>query len=312
MTASSGTIPRSTNSASRRRRTLGSGVGIASLIRLCSSQTRQKLEVVADIVDYGENMRVTDKRPTESLVKRIVPLLAFALLVSACQIRIDVGVVVNEDETGTLTLVVALDEELREFSAQSGSDEFDIGEIPDGWTAQDYSDGEFEGTQVSTMFTSLEDLRIQIESLAEETSADGDETLDFLSQITLTKEGSTFTFSADLSGLSDNLGTATEGAGADDFGIDSAALLADLFAIRVILTLPGEIVSHNADTVSENTLTWNLSIADEGRVIEARSKVGGDIGPVIGIVVLILVLAVIAYMVSQRRKEADSHGAPAR
>jgi hypothetical protein len=242
-------------------------------------------------------------------VKRIIPLLVIVMMVSACKIRFDVGATVNADESGTLSIVVAMDEELRQLS--EGDADLTLGEedVPAGWVVEEYVDGVFEGVRVSTTFSSLEELREQVAEIAEGT-ADSDEALpEFISQIELTREGDVFTFMADLSGLEDGLGSAV-GGGGDSFGIDPSAFLADLFEIRIVITLPGEIVSHNADVVAENTLTWNLSILDDGRVLEAESDAGtGSPGMVIALIVLVIVIAAVGYMVMMKRKEGESTAA---
>ena len=250
------------------------------------------LGVVADLAQHGLR-----RQPGATLVRRVIPLLLFILALSACKVRVDALLVIEEDESGTLTLEVSADQELRDLAESQGGSEITLNEeIPDGWTFEDFTDGDFEGGRITTSFGSLDELRSRLSEFAETAGTDNGAP-DFISQVQVTREGDLFNFRADLAGLEDGLGAAVGGE------LDASVFLADLFDIRMVLTMPGTIVTSNADATAESTLTWNLSTNDDGRILEAQSDLGAARGgPVIGLIVLVLVIAVVGYVVIQRRK----------
>lgn len=238
-------------------------------------------------------------------MKRLVPLLLLVLVLSACKIRLDAAVVINEDESGTLALEISADSELRALADDQGGADFTaIDDIPDGWTVEEFTDGDFEGARVSTSFGSLDEFQQRLSEYATSAAPSDNVSLDFITQLELSREGDLFNFRADLTGLEAGLGAAL-GGGGDTGGINPGAFLAELFEIRIVLTLPGTIVSSNADATAQNTLTWNLSVLDDGEILLAQSDLGaaGDGRPIIGLIVLVVVVAAVILVMVQRRNQ---------
>lgn len=214
-------------------------------------------------------------------MKRYIPILMIlGLALSACTIRFDVNMDINEDESGTFALFIGFDEEFQQLMEQGGGEGgFDITEgiedVPEGWDVEEVVEDGFEGVRVSTTFNSLEELEVRLGELGD--TADTGVGTDFLSDFGLTHEGDEFRFQVDVSGLDEGLSDAVGETGGDDLlsGIDPTTLFEDLFEIRFKLTLPGTIGANNADSVDGNTLTWNVDVADEGGTYEAVSTVGG-------------------------------------
>ena len=213
-------------------------------------------------------------------MKRYVPLFLLLMLVlSACTIRLDIGVDVNEDESGTFALFMGFDEEFQQLAEQSGGEDLNITEgledVPEGWTVEEVTEDGFTGVRVSADFESFEELDTRIGELSE--STDTGVSTDFLQDFGLTHEGDEFRFSVDVSGVDDELAGALGESGGDDLfsGLDTATLIEDLFQIRFKLTLPGEIGENNADEIDGNTLLWNVALSDEGGTYEAVSSTGG-------------------------------------
>lgn len=241
-------------------------------------------------------------------MKRLIVLLALGLALSACTVRVDLGVGVNEDESGTFSLFVGLDQELQQLAQQSGGEDLNftqaMEDVPEGWTAEEVSQEGFDGVKVSTDFSSFDALESKLAQLAE-TGGTGMPT-DFLSGFGLTHEGDEFRFKVDVSGLSQGLGDALGAGGGDDMlqGFSPDQILQDLFQIRFLLTLPGKIESNNADSVDGNTLIWNVGVADEGTTYEAVSTTGGaGAGVLWGVLVLALVAAAAVGLIFFRRKQ---------
>lgn len=245
-------------------------------------------------------------------MKRFIPLvMLLGLVLSACTIRFDVGIDVNEDESGTFTLFMGFDEEFQQLAEQGGGEGFSLTEgiedVPEGWAVENVVEDGFEGVRISTDFDSFEDLDARLAELGD--TADTGVGTDFLSDFSLTREGDEFRFNVDVSGLDEGLTDAVGDSGSEDLfsGIDPASFFEDLFEIRFKLTLPGTIGDNNADAVDGNTLVWNVDLADEGGTFEATSSTAGDSSALIlgvGAVAAAVVVGVGVVAVRRRKDEA--------
>lgn len=249
-------------------------------------------------------------------MKRFIPLfLLLTLALSACTIRFDIGIDVNEDESGTFTLFMGFDEEFQQLAEQSGGEDLNITEgledVPEGWTVEEVTEDGFEGVRISTDFTSFEDLDSKIAELGD--TADTGIGTDFLSGFELTREGDEFHFQVDVTGLDDELTGALGDSGDEDLfsGLDTSSLIEDLFEIRFKLTLPGEIGDNNADVIDGNTLIWNVGLSDDGGTYEAVSNVGGSNSALlVGAAVVAAAIAVgVGVTVVKRRKNTAAEDA---
>lgn len=244
-------------------------------------------------------------------MKRLIPLLMLlGLVLSACTIRFDVGLEINEDESGSFALFMGFDEDFQQLAEQGGGEGFDLTEgledVPEGWEVVDVIEDGFEGVRISTTFDSFEELEAQIDELSDTT--DTGVGTDFLSDFELTHEGDEFHFKVDVSGLDETLADAVGDSGGDDVfsGLDPASLFEDLFEIRFKLTLPGTIGDNNADEIDGNTLIWNVGISDEGGTYEAASTTGSDSSALlvgIGAVAAAVVVGVGVVALRRRRDE---------
>lgn len=246
-------------------------------------------------------------------MKRYVPLFAvLVLLLSACTIRFDVGIDVNADESGTFALFIGFDEQFQQLMEEGGGEGFDMTEgladAPEGWKAEEVIEDGFEGVRISTEFNDFDELNQKLAELNQEQG--GGAGTDFLSDFSLTRDGDTFRFQADVSGIDEQLTGAVGESGGDDLmsGLDPATLFEDLFEIRFRLTLPGTIESHNADSINGSTLIWNVDIADEGTTYEAVSttKAGAISLILIGAIVAIVIVAGLGVAAMQRRKKQNA------
>jgi hypothetical protein len=245
-------------------------------------------------------------------VKRYFPLLTVLVLVlSSCTIRLDVGLTVNEDESGTFALFMGFDEEFQQLMEQGGGEGFDMTEgledVPEGWTVEEVVEDGFEGVRISTDFQDFEELEQKLGELGE--GQDAGVGTDFLGDFGLTREGDEFRFEVDVSGVDEQLSGAVGDSGGEDLlsGMDPATLFEDLFEIRFRLTLPGEIQSHNADSVDGNTLTWNVGFDEDDTTYRAVSSTSGGSSSMllIGGAAAVAVVAGIGVMAMRnRRKDA--------
>ena len=252
-------------------------------------------------------------------MKRLIPLLVLVLVLTACKVRLDVALVINEDETGTIEFAVSMDQEIRDLLSQSGNDQLPIADsLPEGWVSEEFVDGGFEGARAIAAFSSLDDfgslLNVVTGGVLGENSA---ASTDVFSQLQLARDGDLYNFSVDLTGLEASLRAALGGAAGDTGGLDSSVFLSELIDMRIVLTMPGEIVSSNADATAESTLTWNLSVRDDGKTLMAQSIVAIPIGPNVVVPVVAVALSVAAALIvirrrsTQRKAEIDmTNGSP--
>ena len=243
-------------------------------------------------------------------MKRYIPFFAVLVLVlSACTIRLDVDLVVNEDETGTFSLFMGFDDELRDLMAQGGGEDLDLTEdlsdVPEGWTVEEVTEDGFEGVRISTDYDSFDDLNAKLSEMSEDT--DGGVGTDFLSDFGLTRDGDEFRFEADASGVDEGLSGALGESGGEDMlsGLDPSSIMGDLFEIRFNLTMPGSIGEHNADVINGNRLTWNLDLTEENQTFRAVSTIGGGSSALLfgGIAAAAVVVAGVGVAAVRRRKE---------
>jgi hypothetical protein len=245
-------------------------------------------------------------------VKRYFPLLTVLVLVlSACTIRLDVALTVNEDESGTFNLFMGFDEEFQQLMEQGGGEGFDMTEglqdVPEGWTVEEVIEDGFEGIRISTDFQDFEELEQKLGDLGE--GQDAGVGTEFLGDFGLTRDGDEFRFEVDVSGVDEQLSGAVGDSGGEDLlsGMDPATLFEDLFEIRFRLTLPGEIQSHNADAVDGNTLTWNVGLDEEDTTYRAVSSTSGGSSSLLligGAAAIAVVAGVGVVAMRNRRKDA--------
>jgi len=235
-----------------------------------------------------------------------VPLLALSallcLFLAACEFRIYADLVIEEDESGTLSVELSMDEELAVLAGGALGGELAIGEdlVPQGWTAEVVTEEGYEGIRASAAFDSLEQLGTRLGELASGT-ADGEASLTgFLSDMSPIRMEDSFVFRLEMPEDTESL--LGEGLAASPIPLDMA-LLDEVFDIRLSLVLPGEVVTSNADLVTGETMIWNLSLTDSGRVLEAESRLPRSGPPMIivwGAAALAAVVAV-AIVVRIRR-----------
>lgn len=247
-------------------------------------------------------------------MKRLVLLLTFAIVLTGCKVRVDSHITVEENGSGTFAIEMSLDEEFRQLSEQSdeGGIDFEEGieDIPSGWSVESFVDGEFEGIRAAVEFADFADLDRRLVELAESGDADTSAPT-FLDQSGLTRNGDRFEFKTELTGLEDDLSGLTSGGDGDITfeGLDPAALFGQVFEIRFVVSLPGKIVNHNADSVDGNTLTWNVGFDDQGRTLQAVSDIGGGSSvPVLGVVALVAAAILGLALFLRRRRPSTPTG----
>ncbi len=233
--------------------------------------------------------------------RQFMVMLALVALVSTACFKIDIKVTVNDDGSGRVEGLLAIDAEAAAEIADvfgSGFEEegaeaeipsrdelcgdfVDDTDVPEGAEVEPYEEGDFCGVRYSADFTA-EELDAALSDVSGE---DGD--------FVIRRDGDGWRFDATL---------AEDASEEADFF--PAELLGDPeFTVRV--KLPGRQVEHNADRIeSDGTLVWDVDFLDPGEPLFARTEPGtpitgsgGDDGGsnTVLIVVLVVVIAAAAF-----------------
>jgi hypothetical protein len=192
-------------------------------------------------------------------MRRLFALVAVLVLVTtACKIETNFGAVINADGTGTIVLELGVDEEAAQFFLD-GSDPFedqDLADSPDARTREE--------TRGDLTFYIVEaDVDDITESQTELVDAEGG----VLENLTITVSNDRVSVNGSASAED------TVGAGTD--GLDLDLDIEEIFSATVFFTMPGSIVSHNADRQEGNTLYWNVPITGGALDIQAESDPTG-------------------------------------
>lgn len=127
-----------------------------------------------------------------------------------------------------------------------------------------YTEDGFEGFTVSMAFDSVEEFQAMIEEMGEDGSDDA-----FPFQLTATDGRFELTTNGEI------FESAGDELSGEDMDMIPEEMLSNLFDIQVRASLPGELISHNADEVTEDgTLVWRLDpLAEREESPQAVSEV---------------------------------------
>lgn len=234
---------------------------------------------------------------------RILAIAALAVFASACTLRSGIHVDFNGEETGTITIIMAADQALRDAMAENGngpdwenpdklSESFENNNLDDlDFTYKPYKEGEFQGVAAVNNFRSLEELNQILRQLG-----DGEEGLIFET------DGETLRFTAP------NLNSAL---GADED--NELGELAEILTLEMQLAvkLPGKTETHNATRVAnDGTLYWEYTLGDATGPAqpEAVARLGGDSNSAMIVAAGLTIAAGVAVGVwaSRRRSQAET------
>ena len=226
-----------------------------------------------------------------------------ALVAVSCQIETNFGATINADGTGTVIAEIGLDEEAQGFFLEGGSDPFEgneIAEIPGAETRQE----ERNGLTYFIVEVPVDDVT-QVEDLL--TGNENALLSGFDVQVTDTLVSVSGTATA-----ADTLGEQAEGFDPQVFE--------DSVSANISLTLPGKILSHNADSQDGNTLSWSVPILGGELNIQAESDPtgspsgggdGGGAGAIIVPIILVVVAGIGWYVWNRNKNQGSDDAAPA-
>lgn len=186
-------------------------------------------------------------------MRRLIVLASLlALVATACKLETNFGAVINADGSGTIIGEIGFDDEAAELFLEGG-DPFEGNELADTPGAR-------------TRQERRGDLTFYIVEIDVDDITDADQQLidtesSLLSNLEIT--------------VTDNLVTVRGSASAEDsLGGDTGdfdpGVLEDAISANVYFTLPGSILSHNADRQDGNTLFWEVPVL--GGTLEIRAE----------------------------------------
>jgi hypothetical protein len=229
--------------------------------------------------------------------KTLVLLAAVALLTAACKIETNFGAVINPDGSGTVIAELGFDDEAAELLL-SGEDPFegnDLSALPGAETSEERR-GDMTYYIIEAPFDDVSQLQ---DALVQNDNA-------LLSGFDVTVTEDRVTVSGTASG--DELSSQAEGF--------DPAVFEESVSANIHITLPGRILSHNADQVDGNKLTWAVPLFGGDLNIQAESdptqEPAGDGGGFpIWVIALIVVVALAAIAWFVLRGRSGTPAAPA-
>lgn len=250
-------------------------------------------------------------------LKTLGALMLIALLATGC-IKVEGEIVVEDDGSGNVTLLTAIDSEgalaaiaeefgeaAAEGSPQDACDEFteemmnDTGDLPPGATVEEYQEDGFCGAQVTYSLDASTDHSAQIATVFDGGSP----------RLFKQDENWIFETRLDTSDITD------ETDGAPD------AFVEELFgdaSVRFIVDLPGTAIDgqNNATSVDGGRFTWDIDLNNPETRLFAQtapgSGGGGGLGMILIIVAVLALLAAAAWwFLTQRKSGGADAGAAA-
>ena len=191
-------------------------------------------------------------------MRRLIALAAVLMLVTtACKIETNFGATIQADGSGTVILEIGVDDEAAEFFLQ-GENPFEGNDFADAPDAQFREErrGDLLFYIVEVPVDDVTDMR---EGLVD---ADGG----VLNDLTVTVDDDRVVVSGQAS---------AEDTVSDAGDLELDIPLDEIFSATVFFTMPGEILSHNADRQDGNTLYWDVPVTGGSLDVQAESDPTG-------------------------------------
>ena len=248
----------------------------------------------------------------------LLALLTSVVVLTGC-IRVELGIRLNDDGSGDISILSALNTEAMsalggDLGAETGNPlgDLDGADLPPGAAVEEYDEDGFVGVRATFPFAAGDDVKDTIDALLSD-AGDGlsgePAGLDGLfERFDLRRDGSGWRFDAVVPPLNPE---APSGGGGSALGGEFAELLLEDASFTIRLELPGDVVEHNADDVDGGALVWSLDFfSDQPRNLTALTGGGGSGGAtttVIAVVVVVLLAAAaIVWFRSRTRSPADA------
>ena len=256
------------------------------------------------------------------VLRSLAGLAVLALGLTAC-IKADVDVAVNDDGSGRIVVISAIDRDAAEdfagsFGTDDGGDGFDVGDpcqdpvtdardsVPAGVQVEEYDQDGFCGVRLTADFGPGDDVAATLEGLLQGVD---DDLTGGSGPITLRREGEGWLFEV----VNDTSAGEEIPAGFGESLLEGAEI-----AYRI--KLPGRQVEHNADRIEgDGTMVWELDILGETRDrLFARTEPGetitggggGGSSTLLIVGGVVLVAALLGFVVWRQTRKPKAATAP--
>lgn len=217
-------------------------------------------------------------------------LAALTFALSACELRAEFAI--NEDGSGTVGMIFAVEPEMRQLFDQSGlgGDPFadlrsDLADDPVAWDVAEFTEGRLTGIHATFPFASIDDLLDKMEALDSDEGSDA-----AIKDFTIARQAGGWVFEGRASDPQEQLAD-----GSIPIPLDQ---LATLLKVQFRVTLPGRAAKHNADEVSsgggKTTFIWKPDLKSKGVELRAATTPGGMTSPIVPIVFALAALVAVA------------------
>lgn len=220
----------------------------------------------------------------------LLAVAALTLALSACELRAEIAI--NEDGSGTVGMVFAVEPEMLQLFNQSGLgvDPFanlrsDLADDPVAWDVEQFTEGRLTGIHATFAFATIDDLLDKMEALDSDQGSDA-----ALKDFTIARQAGGWVFEGRASDPQEELSS-----GSFPIPLDQ---LATMLNIQFRVTLPGRAAEHNADEVTSGrggtTFIWKPDLKAQGVELRATTTPGGAASPVLPVALALAALAVVA------------------
>lgn len=224
-----------------------------------------------------------------------------ALVLTACRAESNIIIDIEEDGSATISAEIGFDEEMLELLSQTGGDpeELFTEDLPsgaEGFETYTRTDGDMTFYGFSG----------EVDDLENNTFLDlGQEFASDFAEFSYTTDGETATLSASIV-------SADIGGGLGDLPIDPTDITGDIFSANLIVSMPGEVVEHNADEVrNDGALVWNIPLIGSIDVFAESSTGSGTSSWVWWVLIGVLIIGIIAGIAAVILSRNDSKQAVA-
>jgi len=225
-------------------------------------------------------------------MRKILLAAGLAVLATACRFEMNLGVDINADGSGTITYEAGLDEEAVRLVPAGALENPAAGSPLALIPGTQLGEEDRGGLHYYIVTVDVDDIATALDDIVEQ--ADDAIVEDF--SLTVTDDRVTFAATASAAA-----------AFAEMADMTLPGQLEQVAAANFVLTLPGEIIEHDADSRDGNTLTWSLPVTGGDTVeINAASNPAGSSGGgfpawVIGLAAAVVLAGAAGFFLLSRR-----------
>lgn len=226
------------------------------------------------------------------LLRIFTLFVATSLLATACM-RINMEIAVDAEGNGTIAGTMLYSDKLAAIAAMEEGADFDFcGEIQSGEADMDLPTDLPAGATVTPV---TEDGWCGIAFTADFANFDPSGVGD-MDGGGFVVDGDTISFSMDMNDLGSD----------EDMEMDEITMMLEMFDIpdpefTIEVTLPGTVLTHNADSIDGSTLHWDVDLFGEGKTLTASADMSAESSNTTVIIIVVVIAALLAALVVRQR-----------